>query len=136
METITIDNDIVLLCVTAASFPAGVMEAHQKLHSLIPFSEHRKYYGISRPENGAIVYKAAAEELTPGEGKQLDCETVVLKKGKYISTVIHDYMKDLPSIGRAFEQLLAQPGLDPQGYCVEWYVSQTEVNCMIRLEEQ
>ncbi len=135
MEPITIDNDITLCCVTASSFPAGIMDAHQKLHSLIPFSEQRKYFGISRPENGAIVYKAAAEELTPGEGKQHGCETVVLKKGKYVSAVIHDYMKDLQSISRAFEKLLTQPGLDPEGYCVEWYVSKTEVNCMIRLND-
>src|SRR4030081_1877810 len=100
METITQDKDITVFCVTAKSFPDGVMEAHQKLHSLVPFSTQRKYFGISRPENGVIVYRAAAEELTPGEGKKLNCETLVLKKGKYISKTIHDYMKDIPSIGK------------------------------------
>lgn len=135
METITLDHDIKVLIVKAVSFPEGIMAAHQKLHSLIPFSIERKYFGISRPENGGpIVYKAAAEELS-GEAEKLDLETVVLKKGKYISIDIPNYMNDLQSMSRAFEQLLQTPGLDPQGYCVEWYMSKSDVRCMIRLEK-
>jgi hypothetical protein len=37
METIKLENDITVMYVTAASFPDGVLAAHQKLHSLIPF---------------------------------------------------------------------------------------------------
>jgi hypothetical protein len=134
METITIANDIKVLYITAKFFPDGILEAHQKLHSLIPFSTDRKYLGISRPENGPIVYRAAAEELEPGEAEKLNCDTLILKKGKYISLTIHDYMKDTPAIGKAFEQLLSQPDLDPQGYCVEWYMNDKDVKCMIRLD--
>jgi len=94
METITFNNDIKVLYITATSFPDGVMAAHEKLHSLIPFSTQRKYFGVSRPENGVIVYKAAAEELNEGEAEKLNCDTLVLKKGRYISLTIHDYMKD------------------------------------------
>lgn len=44
-------------------------------------------------------------------------------------------MKDLPAIGKAFEQLTALPGIDPAGYCVEWYESQKNVKCMVRMAE-
>jgi hypothetical protein len=135
MEKLVFDNDITVFCITAKSFPDGVMEAHQKLHALVPFSTARKYLGLSRPENGVIVYKAAAEELSPGEGEKLNCETLVLKKGKYISRIIHDFMKDIPAIGKTFQELLQQPGLDPEGYCVEWYFNDKDINCMIRLED-
>lgn len=135
METVTFEKDIPVLCTTAKSFPAGIMESHQKLHSLIPFSTDRKYFGISRPEKGGeIVYKAGAEELQEGEAEKFGTERLVLKNGKYICIEIHDYMKDLQGIGNAFQQLLAQPGLDREGCCVEWYVSDKEVKCMIRLE--
>ncbi len=63
METTTFDNDITILYVTAASFPEGIMNAHNHLHTLVPFYKNRKYFGISRPEHGGITYKAAAEEL-------------------------------------------------------------------------
>jgi len=113
------------------------MGAHEKLHSLVPFpsSTPRKYFGISRPEHDAIVYRAAAEEITPGEAEKLNCQTLILKKGKYISLTVNGYMKDIPSIDRAFKELLSYPGLDPNGYCVEWYFNDEDVKCMIRLEQ-
>jgi hypothetical protein len=135
METITIDKDIKVLCVTATSFPEGIKPAHEKLHSLIPFSTDRKYFGISRSENGIIVYKAAAEEMKPSEAENLNLETVVLKKGKYISMDIKDYMKDLPGIASTFDELLQHPNIDPDGYCVEWYLNKTDLKCMVRLKD-
>jgi hypothetical protein len=133
METITFDKDITVFYVTAKSFPEGIMDAHSALHAVVPFSTNRKFFGISRPETNVIVYKAAAEELRHGEAKELNLDTVVLKKGKYICLTVRNYMKDEQSIGNAFKVLLASPGLDPQGYCVEWYFNETDVKCMIRL---
>lgn len=136
METMTWDKDITVFYVPASSFPAGVKASHEKLHSLVPFSRDRKYFGVSRPENdGGIQYKAATEELSPGEGKKLNCDTLVLKKGRYAFIEIHDYMKDIPAIGHAFQQLIEEPNIDPEGYCVEWYVSDKEVKCMVRLAD-
>lgn len=135
MEIMTFDKDIKLFYVAAMSFPDGVMEAHQKLHSLAPPSTSRRYFGISRPENGVIAYKAGAEEVYPGEGEKLHCDTLILKKGKYISLTINDYMNDIQSIGRSFTQLLAHPGIDPDGYCVEWYFNDKDVKCMVRLKD-
>lgn len=135
METINIDDDIKVFYVEAKSFPDGIMEAHQKLHSRVPFSTNRKYFGISRPENGVIVYRAATEETYAGEAEQYHCDTLVLRKGNYISATIHDYMKEPPVIGKTFDQLLADPNIDPQGYCVEWYLSRKDVRCMVRLSD-
>ena len=136
METTILENNIKVFYVTATSFPDGIKEAHEKLHSLIPFSKERKYFGVSRPENNSdIVYRAAAEEMKEGEAEKLNCKTLVLKKGKYISFTVNDYMQDLSSIERAFKQLLSHPGLDPQGYCVEWYLNEKDVKCMIHLKD-
>src|ERR1700758_4391477 len=104
METITFDKDIRVFYIKATSFPEGILEAHQKLHSLIHFSTGRKYFGVSRPEKGTIVYKAAAEELDADEGKKLGCDTLLLKKGKYICVTVHDYRKDPQSIQRTFSK--------------------------------
>ncbi|HEX2629183.1 MAG TPA: hypothetical protein VHM26_09230 [Chitinophagaceae bacterium] len=137
METLTFDKDITVFYVTASSFPEGVMAAHQKLHSLIPFSTTRKYFGLSRPESSdnKIIFRAAAEQLEAGEAKKLNLDTIVLKKGRYTVITIRDYMKDIPAIGNAFQQLISLPDIDPQGYCVEWYVTDKEVKCMIRMKD-
>jgi hypothetical protein len=142
MEIQTIDHDIKVFYIQAQSFPDGIIESHKKLHEIIPFSREREYYGVSRPENGAISYKAAATELFPGEAQSLKLDTLLLRKGSYVSLTIKNYLKDLQSIDRAFKELLASPGLDPGGYCVEWYLhsdkpglARQDVECMIRLED-
>jgi predicted transcriptional regulator YdeE len=135
MEIYTLEQEITVLIVTATSFPEGIAAAHKQLHSIIPHSENRRYFGISRPEDpeGPIVYRAAAEQLHPGEAERFGLETIVLKKGSYASLTIEHYMNNLGSIGSTFEELLQEPNLDPEGYCVEWYISDEEVKCMVRL---
>lgn len=133
METTAIDNDIKVFYITATSFPEGIMAAHEKLHARVADSPNRNFYGLSRPENGAIVYKAAAEELQAGEGEKLHCETLIIKKGKYVCATIENYLQHLPKIETTFAELLKTPGLDPNGYCVEWYFNETDVKCMVRL---
>ncbi len=135
MEAIIIDKDIPLMQLPASSFPDGIDAAHKKLHALVPSQTGRKYYGLSRPENGAIAYKAAAEEMYPGEAAALQLETILLKKGNYVSIRINHFMRQLPAIKTSFEKLLSTADLDPEGYCVEWYVNDTDMICMLRLKE-
>ena len=135
METIILDRDINLFYITAKSFPEGIMDAHTRIHELVPSSTDRKFFGISRPENGPIVYKAAAEELHPGEAEKLHCDKFVLKKGKYTGLTLKDYTKDKDSISKAFKEILKLPNLDPNGYCVEWYLTDKEVKCMVKVQE-
>lgn len=135
MEEMTLDNDIKVLYVTASSFPEGIMASRTKLDKLVPFLKDRRYFGISRPKNGTIVYKAAAEEINQEEAEKSGCDTLVLRKGKYVCLTIGDFMKDIQSIERSFRKLLSHPGLDPNGYCIEWYLNDKDVKCMIRLKE-
>ena len=55
MKRIKIEKDIKVFYIQAKSFPDGVMEAFQKMHSLIEFTSQRRNFGISRSENGASV---------------------------------------------------------------------------------
>ncbi len=135
MEPFTLQKDIRVFCETADSFPEGVKSAHEKLHALIEYTADRNYFGLSRPDtNGTIIYKAAAEELKPGELSTHGLEEIIIQKGNYQSIVVHHFMKDIPAIGIAFQELIALPDIDPKGYCVEWYVNEQDVRCMVRLK--
>ncbi len=137
METITIEHDIKVFFVQATTFPEGVIGAYDKLHSLITDKSERKYFGISHPnEKGVIIYKAAAEELEEGEAKKYGCDTFTIKKGNYIFIDIKNHMEDGANIGNAFHKLLKNPDIDPQGYCLEWYLNYTDpdVRCMVGLK--
>jgi predicted transcriptional regulator YdeE len=135
MDTISLDKDITVFCVRAASFPDGIMGAYERLRLIIGENSRRRIFGLSRPENGTIVYRAAAEESHPGEGKELDFETIVIRSGKYVSETLHNYWDDLSAIGRVFDKLLANPDIDPAGYCVEDYFADKDVRCMVRLKD-
>lgn len=137
METIKLATDIKVFYVTAKTFPGGIADATNELHKLFPFSKERRIFGLSRPENnGPIIYRAAAEELTAGEAEKFNCPTLIIKKGEYRCITVNDFRADIMSIDKAFKQLLNEPDLDPEGYCVEWYATDKEaVKCMIRLEK-
>lgn len=137
METLVFNSDVTVMYVAAKTFPAGVMDAFKKLHSLVPMDGSRNFFGLSRPEggDGGIQYKAAAAIEAPGEAEKYHLATLVLHKGEYLCVTIKDFMKDIQAIGATFKQLIQRPGIDPEGYCVEWYFNDKDVRCMIRLDK-
>lgn len=135
MENVTIENDITVFYITADSFPDGIQDVHARLHSLVADGRERTTFGISRPENGTIIYRVGFEEKYDSEGALFDCATLVLKKGTYSCIRVMDFMKDPVSIKNAFTTLLSQPNLDKEGYCVERYINDRDVDCMIRMAD-
>lgn len=134
MKTFAIPEDIHVCYIQAKSFPDGIMDAFNTLRERVPGSEARTVYGISYPENGLIIYKAAVEELYPGEAEHLQCPTMIIPKGDYVFAIVKDFMHHIQDIGIRFRELLAYPEIDPDGFCVEWYFNEKDVQCMIRLK--
>ncbi len=134
MEIYYIDRDIKVFYVTATSFPAGVGGAFQQLISFLPNPNKRILYAISFPkEKGKIIYKAAVEELFPGEGEQNGCETFLIKKGEYWSELLFNWKKDESIVGKTFQNLLKHPDLDKNGYCLEIYPNEKDIRCLVPL---
>ena len=134
MDSFTFQEDVPVVCVTATSFPDGILEAHQQLHASLPHNERRNFYGISYPgEDGSIVYKAAAG-IMDSDGEELNrLERFTIKNGPYNSFYISNFMENPNSVKKAFEMLLEQHEVDPNGYCLEWYVNEHDVKCMVPL---
>jgi hypothetical protein len=137
MDSITriqLENDIPVYWIEAVSFPEGIVAAQEAIHAISPFIEKRRFFGISRPEkNKGIVYRAAVEELQVGEAEKYGCERFVIPKGVYVSQKIYQYSKHPHAIGKAFDQLTHVTGIDPHGYCIEWYLNDDDILCMVRL---
>ena len=124
------------MCLTAESFPDKVEKAHKELHALVSEKENRKFFGLSRPENGGkIVYKAATEELENGEAEKKGLESFTIKKGEYISLFIPRFCDDPQSVGKAFQELLTYPDIDENGYCLEIYETEVDVRCLVPLKK-
>lgn len=132
MKIVNIPSDIVTLTVKAKSFPQGIGEAHETIRRLFPYSKNRRYFGMSSPEKGVIVYKAAAEMLSGDNDKASGIEKFVIKKGNYLSLTVTQFTKNPMAISEAFDQLIRQPNIDPRGYCLEWYQNETDVLCLVK----
>jgi len=133
MEDFILNEDIDVFCVTAKSFPDKILEAHQTLHGLIAFNPERRYFGLSRPdESGKIIYKAAAEELYPGELSKHQLEKFRILKGTYHAVLVHRFRDHVGKIGEAFQEMIALNTIDPNGICIEWYLGDDDVRCMVR----
>jgi len=133
VEEYILKEPINVLCVNAKSYPDGIAAAHDKLRSLIPIPGERKYFGLSRPEQGVIRYRAAIEELHDGEAEKFGCESFVIPDGRYVTLVIHNFFEETGKIKEAFDELIEVEGIDPYGYCVEWYLNENDLRCMVRL---
>lgn len=132
MNTYKLDKDIYTICIKAHSFPEGIMDAFDKLKTLVPDTTGRNLYGISRPENGKIVYRAAVS-ADKSEAEQKGAENFTIKAGNYITGTPVDWEAHKEKIGDTFQTLLAYPGIDPNGACVEWYKPNGKLVCMVRL---
>ena len=135
MEQLNIDKDMHVMCIQASSFPHGVLEAHQQLHAQIADKASRQFVGISyRDANQQIIYKAGVEMLQ-GEELLPGTEVFEIKKGIYLSEFISNFRRDVQVIGKTFTEMLKHPSLDPTGYCLEYYVGENDVRCMVPLKE-
>lgn len=135
MEKYSFDRDIRVICVTARSFPDGIKEAHQRLHAMLPATKGRNFFGISYPESpGVIIYRAAVEESYPGEGQKMGAEIFTIKKGDYVSKTLKDWHKNEAIVSQTFRELLSDPRIDENGYCLEVYPNDDDMICMVKLD--
>ncbi len=134
MQEYVIENDIKVLCVTAASFPAGIQAAFSRVHSMVPDAGTRTTYGISHGSPNGIIYKAGVIALQGEDGEQYGCEEFIIKKGRYIGRMLN-WKENVQQIGETFQLLIANPGIDKSGACIEGYINDDEVKCMVRLND-
>jgi hypothetical protein len=135
METITMYHDIRVFYVKKNTSSTNLPEAYQELIKKVPFAGDGMHYGIVIRENGRLCYRLAVEQLTRIESRDSNLELHVIKRGIYLSSIVHNYLQDLMEIERVFQRLLLEPGLDNDENRVEWYFNSRDVACMLRLKQ-
>lgn len=136
MEVVNLKNNIKVICVEAVSFPDGILQAHEKLESLLPSRGDRSFYGISYPDSrGQIIYKAATTEAYDGEADKLECQTFTISKGSFLSKLVPDWCESEHKVKDTFNGLLSDVNIHKEGYCLEEYISNKDMRCMVPLQE-
>jgi hypothetical protein len=133
MEKYMLTENVKVYCTTAKSFPEGIQEAFISLEKML-LKEGRTFYGISYcDDKGSIVYKAGVSETYDGEAEKYGFETFIITQGQYLAETIVDWRDNIAKIGNTFQTLFRQAIVDKTYPCVEWYKSDKEVVCMVRV---
>lgn len=137
MEIKNLPEDINVLYIKAESFPMGIKAAHERLHLIANEEDKRRYFGISwLNKNNEIEYLSAAEELYPGERDNYGCSTFTIRKGEYISETLEDWCNTSGRVAQVFQEMLKHPDLDKNGYCLEIYLNETDMECLVKLQDK
>jgi hypothetical protein len=132
MKLYTQTEDIKVIGVQVKTFPNGIKEAFGGL--MKTFGSDRDYYGVSwMDERDSIKYYAMARAVFPEEAKQKNYESLTIAKGEYQTETIHNWLSKTDGIKDVFHNLMGNNKPDKNHPCVEWYKSDEEMLCMVRL---
>ena len=131
MEIYNLKQDIRVICVEAKSFPGGIKAAFEQLNTAVPDMAGRTLFGISKPQNGIIRYRAAVAENFTGEGTALGLPSFIITQGNYLGETLLQWQQNEMMITGIFNRLVADKRLDGSAHCIEWYKNDTELLCLV-----
>jgi hypothetical protein len=136
MEKFVVDEDLHLFGNRVNSFPVGIKESFDGLIAMLPEGLERDYYGVSWMEGEAVIYYTMAAEKFAGESNRYACEMKLdIGKGEYLGVTVRDWMSKTDSIKDVFDGLMKDKRVVVGAPCVEWYKSDEEMVCMMKLRE-
>jgi predicted transcriptional regulator YdeE len=131
MKTIVIQSPIHVIGCRVESFPLGISKAFDRLAALVSGASNRSFYGLSKMNDAGVEYIAAAEaEVHP---RLSNLESHIIPEGKYFVKELTDWKENRNAIPHFFAELLSSDEVDRQAYCVEWYRTDREMLCMVKL---
>jgi hypothetical protein len=136
METYNLKSDLKVFGKEVTTFPLGIKEAFGALLDMIPDGFKRSYYGLSHmDERGKIIYMATAEEKFEREAEKYNCEEYTIEKGEYLSVAISDWLKKVDCIKDVLHDMMEDDRADKTKPVVEWYKTETEMLCLVKMKE-
>jgi predicted transcriptional regulator YdeE len=132
MKEVQINEELRLSCIKATSFPQGIVPAFTNLEQKIGGASGRAFYGLSRGNKNGIDYWAAVLSKH-GEKLPAGLEEIVIAPGTYLTAQLSNWRGNEVIIGQTFQKMLDEPRLDPDGYCIEKYLDDDDVICMVRI---
>ena len=133
MKEYIIEKDITAIGKIVTTFPLGIDQAFQELISEIPGGFNRPYYGIGQCIDGKIIYIAAAQEKSEGEGKQLGLKSFIIGKGKYLSEEVTDWRSKTDCIKDVFEEMYKDERADRSKPSIEIYENDQVMKCLVKI---
>jgi len=127
--------DLRLMVIRADEFPSGIKAAWDGRDSRLSSLKGRRFYGVSRYEGSQVAYFAGVKPASDEEVAALGLPTMMIKGGKYARAKLLDWPNHAENIGQIFSELARDFPMDPNGWALECYRSQSELHLLIPLAE-
>jgi hypothetical protein len=125
--------DLRLMVSRADEFPSGLQAAWDRLESRLSSLKGRKFYGVSRYEGSQLAYFAGVVPAGDQEVQALGLPVMTIKGGKYARAKLLDWRSHTGEIKQIFNELTRDFPMDPDGWALEYYRSQSELHLLIPL---
>ncbi|RYY52200.1 MAG: hypothetical protein EOO05_22215 [Chitinophagaceae bacterium] len=134
MDILQLPEAISVFGKQVTTFPNGIKAAYDSLVDKLPGGfEGRPYYGLSKMENSQVLYYATAKEMETGEAERYGETRFSIPEGAYLAQTIWQWHDKTGSVANVFHELMQDVRVEPGSWCVEWYKSDEELVCMMRL---
>lgn len=135
MEIYHLEHDLTVYGFPVETFPEGIGEAFDKLINLLPPAGTRPYYGISACTPVGILYLAAALIKPDEKPEQYSLQAYVINKGNYLAEKVVDWQSKTQSINGIFRKMVEDSRCDQIKPCVEVYLNDQEMLCLVKAVE-
>lgn len=133
MEKYIQQEDIKLYGIHVKTFPEGIKESFDIL--MEAFGDSQSYYGVSWvSKDGSIQYYSSVSVPDCSEAKPAIYERLIISKGNYTISTIFDWLSKTDSVKDVFHELLGGACPCKERPCIEWYKSDEEMLCMVRMD--
>lgn len=132
MEIKIIADDIHVFGHVVPDFPSGVAAAFDAMVRKLPGGFDRDFYGISAMRDGKMQYVAAAAARKPDEGEIFGYQHFAIEKGEYLAIPLENWREKTQCINDTFHTLTEDPTADLAKPCVEWYVNDETMWCLVK----
>ena len=129
--TLVSREETAVIAVEAATFPDDIGEAWKRLEALYPPRKGRRFYGLTRFDEGELRYFAAVVPPTPEADAPAGFVRLTMQGGLYARVKLEGWPERTGEFAQVFDYLMERFELSPGGYSVEFYRSHREAHLMI-----
>ncbi|QMU29023.1 DinB family protein [Adhaeribacter radiodurans] len=132
MEKYHLAQDVDVFGFAVETFPEGIGEAFDALQEKLPAGDNRSFYGISECTPAGIVYLATVCQKTKDEPQKYGYTPYVVEKGDYLAVTVCDWLTKTSSIKDIFTKMFTDARSDRSKPCVEIYLNDDEMLCLVK----
>jgi hypothetical protein len=122
------------MCLKSPDGPSSAEDTFRRLESHLSSLKGRKFYGLSKLENGNLTYLACVNMEKDDDGDINGGQIIILEKGTYVREKISDWKKNLEQIPAVIDRVAAESTVNSERYVIEFYRSERELFLLIPIK--